>query len=206
MMNKYGIPVDYTTGKDVSIQPKMDNRMRVRFQGLGNVEKVGMAFNATQQLISVTKPSIEFTPIPIKTFGGTLNTFNRPTYTAVTLTFRDDISNNLVAAIDSQISKQYNFDTGNTPVSSGSAKFVTLIESLDGRERIRAMDAWHLKGCMISSVRYGENNYNGGNFVTVSIDIVYDFIDKHITERFGANESKVVNFLQHSTGISTDKA
>lgn len=206
MFNKYGVPIDYTTGKDVSIQPKLDNKMRVRFQGFGNVTKMEHSFDVTQQIISVTRPGIEFTPIPIKVFRGTVNTINKPTYSAISVTLRDDLSNKLITAVDSQISKQYNFDTANTPISTGSAKFKMIIESLDGKERIRAMDAWHLSGCLISNIRYGENNYTGDNIVTVSFDVVYDHIEKHITERFGADEAKTVNYLQHSIGIGTDRA
>ena len=110
MFNKYGVPIDYTTGKDVSIQPKLDNKMRVRFQGFGNVNKVEHSFNVTQQIISVTRPGIEFTPIPIKVFGGIVNTINKPTYSAISVTLRDDLSNNLISSVDSQISKQYNLD------------------------------------------------------------------------------------------------
>lgn len=206
MFNKFGVPVDYNTGKEVHIQPKLNNRMRVRFLGLGNVQSPKHGFDVTQQVVSVTKPTIDFTPIPIKVFGGTINVFNRPILAPISITLRDDLSNTMIAAIDAQVVKQFQFDTANTAYSSGSAKFTTIIESLDGRERIRAMDAWYLTGCYISSVKYGENNYEGGSFVTATIDITYDSIDKHISERSGAAEDKVVNMLKTSTSKGTDRA
>lgn len=204
MYNKFGVPIDYTTGKDVVIQPKLNNRMRVRFNNFGNVEKVGQNFDVTQQIVSISKPGMEFSPIPLKTFRGTVNTFNKPTYSPITVTIKDDLSNTALIAVDSQLSKQYNFDTGNTPFSSGSAKFTTMIESLDGRERIRAMDAWYLEGCFITNIRYGENSYSGDSFVLITFDIVFDHIQKHVTERFGVADE--INYLTHSVGVGTERA
>lgn len=68
------------------------------------------------------------------------------------------------------------------------------------------MDAWYLTGCYISSVKYGENNYEGGNFVTATIDITYDSIDKHISERGGAEAGEANNMLKTTTGKGTDRA
>lgn len=189
MFGKYGVPIDYIQGRGRPIQPKQQFKFRVRlisFGGLENSSPHGM--DITKNVVSVQKPSINFPKIEIKTYSGTMKTFNTPTLNAIRLTVRDDLDNNVLFAINRQLSKQYDFVNGRHAFASSNAKFTMLIETLDGQLTDRAMDAWRLDNCFIESIEYGENNYSSGDATQISMNIEFDYINGHYSESKGIDE------------------
>lgn len=189
MFAKYGVPIDSIKGRNTAIQPKQSFKFRVRllsFGGLENSASYGM--DITQQVISVQKPSISFPKIDVPTYGGKYKTFNMPILNGLRLTLRDDIGNNILFAINSQIQKQYDFDNGRYAVAGSNAKFTLLIETLDGENDIRSIDTWRLDGCFIENIEYGSHQYSAGDPVEISMNIEFDEINDHYTESDGAEE------------------
>lgn len=118
-----------------------------------------------------------------------MKTFNQPVFNPIRLTLRDDIENNVLFAVNSQIQKQYDLRDGRYALSSGATKFTILIETLDGQNEIRSIDTWKLNGCFISDIDYGENNYAASDVSTISMSIEYDDINDHFSESDGARDA-----------------
>lgn len=190
MFGKYGVPIDSVTGRGTAIQPKLSFKFRVRLISFGGLEKSApRGLDITQQIVSIQKPTISFTKIDVPTYGGMMKTFNQPQFNPIRLTLRDDIENGVLFAINSQIQKQYDLRLGRYAISSGTAKFTLLIETLDGENEIRSVDTWKLNGCFISDIDYGENNYASSDMSLISMSIEYDDINDHYSESDGANDS-----------------
>lgn len=189
LYSKFGVPTDFNSGRDVTIQPKLKFKFRVRFINFGGLESASYSFDATQQVISVQKPTITFSTADLGTYAGNVKVFNKPTYNPVNITFRDDMANTLGSAAWSQLQKQYDFNTGRYAVSAGSAKFTTIIETLDGVNEIRAVDSFILEGCFISNAEFGDLNYTEGSGVSeVNMAVDYDYLGGYLSEIEGGIE------------------
>lgn len=187
--SKYGIPLDPVTGRTVTIQPKLGYRFRVRFLQFGGLESATYSFDSMQQVVSVSRPNINFSMKKLGTFSGTVNIINKPIFDPVTIEFRDDIANTLAFAIGSQLQKQYDFKNGRYAISSGSAKFTTIIETLDAVNPMRAVDAFRLENCLINNVNFGQMAYNDSNPIRVTFNIEYDYLGGYYSEVYGIEDA-----------------
>lgn len=203
MFGKYGVPIDTVVGRGTAIQPKLSFKFRVRLISFGGLEKSApRGLDITQQVVSIQKPTISFPKVDVYTYGGPYKTFNQPVFNAVRLTLRDDIENGVLFAINSQLQKQYDLARGRHAISSGTAKFTLLIETLDGQNEIRSVDTWRLDGCFISDIDYGENNYSSGESSIISMSIEFDHINDHYSESEGALDA--VSSLFYVTSKSSE--
>lgn len=188
LYSKFGVPVDFDTGRDVAIQPKLKFKFRVRFINFGGLESASYGFDASQQLVRVQRPTINFESTNLGTYSGNVKVFNKPTFNPINITFRDDVANTLGKAAWSQMQKQYDFNNGRYAVSAGAAKFTTIIETLDGQNEIRAIDSFVLENCHIATMEYDELDYSSGEMSTVSIGVEYDYIGSYKSESEGISD------------------
>lgn len=203
MFGKYGVPIDYIQGRGRPIQPKQQFKFRVRLIAFGGLESATpQGIDITKNVVSVQKPSISFPKIEIKTYSGTMKTFNTPVLSGIRLTVRDDLDNSVLTAINRQLSKQYDFINGRHAFASGNAKFALIIETLDGQNTDNAVDAWRLDNCFIESIEYGENNYSSGEATQISMNIEYDFINGHYSESGEGRDN--VNTLWYVTSKASE--
>jgi hypothetical protein len=187
--SKFGIPLDPVTGKTVTIQPKLGYRFRIRFLQFGGLESATYSFDAMQQVVSVSRPVINFSVKKLGTYSGTVNIINKPTFDPISITFRDDIANTLAFAIGSQLQRQYDFKNGRYAISTGSAKFTTIIETLDGENPMRAVDAFRLENCIINNVNFGQLEYSNSQPVNVTFNIEYDYLGGYYSEVYGIDDA-----------------
>lgn len=187
---KFGIPLDPVTGRDVTIQPKLSYRFRVRFLQFGGLESATYSFDTMQQVISVQRPTIEMAQKKIGTFAGHVTVTNKPIFEPITVTFRDDIANTLAESIGSQLQKQYDFLNGRYGFSSGSAKFTMIVETMDSLNTIRARDAFRLENCLITNANFGEMQYNNDDPINITLNISYDYLGGYYTERYGVEKAQ----------------
>lgn len=193
---KFGIPLDPIAGRDVVIQPKLGYRFRVRFLQFGGLESASYSFDAMQQVVSVTRPKIEFANKKLGTYSGHVTVTNKPIFEPITVTFKDDIANTLGAALGSQLQKQYDFLNGRYAFSSGGSKFTMVIETLDGMNPMRARDAFRLENCIVTNIDFGEMNYTDNNPISVTMTIAYDYLGGYYSERYGID--KATHLLWHT--------
>jgi hypothetical protein len=97
------------------------------------------------------------------------------TWDPITLTVRDDVTGKVAKTIAAQLQKQVDHaDQSSTRAGSGY-KFSMHIENLDGaQDGVVILDGWHLGGCYIQNVNYGENNYATSDPLQITIAIKYD--------------------------------
>lgn len=187
---KYGIPMDGLSPRDVTIQPKLRFKFRVRFVNFGGLESASYSFDSTQQVISVGRPKISFETTELGTYAGSIKVFNKPKFENITVTFRDDIANSLSGAVASQLQKQYDFNEGRYAVSGGASKFTMVIETLDGVNELRAVDAFRLEGCFIESADFGSLSYMESNYNEIPLVISYDYLGGYYSETNGAEAAQ----------------
>lgn len=199
MFSKFGIPLDPVTGRDVVIQPKLGYRFRIRFLQFGGLESTTYSFDAMQQVMNVTRPKITMNTKKIGTYAGSVTVINKPTFEPITVTFRDDMANTLGSAIATQLQKQYDFLNGRYAISSGSAKFTMIIETMDSNNTIRAVDAFKLENCILSNVDFGSADYTSSTPIQVSFTVEYDYLGGYYSETYGVDDA--IQLLWHVTTL-----
>jgi hypothetical protein len=99
------------------------------------------------------------------------------TWEAITLTLRDDVSNNVQKLVGEQLQKQFDFFEQSSAASGTDYKFVTRIEITDGgngANAVTVLETFELYGCFIESANYNSLAYSTSEPVTVTLNIRYD--------------------------------
>lgn len=205
---KYGIPMDGLSPRDVTTQPKLRFKFRVRFVNFGGLESASYAFDTTQQVIAVSRPKIGFEFTELGTYAGSVKVFNRPKFEPITMTLRDDMANAMSGAVAAQLQKQYDFNQGRYAVSSGAAKFTMIIESLDGANEMRAVDAFRLEGCFIENADLGSFDYRESAANECTLSIVYDYLGGYYSEVNGVEAAQQLfwNVTSNASTMATPPA
>ena len=94
------------------------------------------------------------------------------TWEPITLTLREDANNNVQKVVGQQLQKQFDFFEQSSAVSSGTYKFQTRIEILDGgngANGANVIDKFQLVGCYIESANYNSLAYATNEAVTTTL-------------------------------------
>lgn len=168
-LSKFGVPLD---GSKLGIlQPKLKYRFRVLFEGFGvnnNLREL------TAQVMSVTRPSINYSEIPVHSYNSIAYAMGKHEWQTIDLTVRDDITNAVNSAVGAQIQKQLNHFEQTGPVAGANYKFGMQIHTLDGTNG-EALEAWELDGCFLTNINNQDFNYEeSSGMMQVSMTIRYD--------------------------------
>ncbi|SVB52333.1 uncharacterized protein METZ01_LOCUS205187, partial [marine metagenome] len=100
------------------------------------------------------------------------------TWEPITIVVRDDISNNVITAVDKQMQNQIDHHNQSAPIAGAQYKFSTVIDTLDGNNDEGSgpslLDSWSLGGCWITSTAYNESSYATSDAMTINMTIRYD--------------------------------
>ena len=175
-LNKFGVPIDGATGRGGILQPKLKYRFRVRFTGFGNLG--ANPIDLTQQVMNITRPKVTHEEVPIHVYNSEAYLKGKHTWEPITLVIRDDISNNVITAVDQQMQNQIDHHNQSAPIAGAQYKFSTVIDTLDGNNDEGSgpslLDSWSLGGCWITSTAYNESNYATSDAMTINLTIRYD--------------------------------
>lgn len=180
-LDKFNVPGG---AEGVLVQPKLSYRFRVTLVSFGtNAETQQL----TSQVVSVSRPSLTHDDVVVDVYNSRIFLAGKHTWDPITLTVRDDVTGGVAKAIASQIQKQVDHaDQASTKAGSGY-KFEMKIENLDGgNSEVEVLDQWHLGGCYIQNVNYGENNYATSDPLQITIAIKYDNANHYLGD--GAEE------------------
>jgi hypothetical protein len=188
-----------------TLMPKLQYRFRVTFINLGGEgADEGSINQLTNNVISVARPNLTFDPVTIDTYNSRIFIPGKHTWEGIDIVFRDDISSNVVRALDRQLAKQVDMFSQSSAMSAGSFKFKTEIETLDGTngptanqaEQVNAMvlERWNLLGCHITNIRYGDNAYSASEPVQITVSIRFDNAE-HIIE--GQDRLSAPSYIQN---------
>jgi hypothetical protein len=159
--------------------PKLQYRFRVRLIGfgLGSLGTSDSSKTLTRQVVDVTRPNVSFEQMTIDAYNSRTYLAGKHTWEPITLTLREDANNNVQKIVGQQLQRQFDFFEQSSAVSSGSYKFQTRIEILDGGNGAtgaNVIDRFHLVGCYIESANYNTLAYATNEPVTVALTIRYD--------------------------------
>ena len=156
------------------LMPKLQYRFRVSLENFGVSTPTT---ELTKQVVDITRPNLSFETTTIDVYNSKVYLAGKHTWESVTLTLREDVSNNVQKLVGEQLQKQFDFFEMSSAASGSDYKFVTRIEILDGGNGANApsvLETFELYGCYVESANYNTLNYAESNPVTVTLNIRYD--------------------------------
>lgn len=157
--------------------PKLQYRFRVFLDNFGTTGGPDGVREISRQVVDVTRPNLSFENITLDVYNSKTHLAGRHSWEPITLTLREDASNNVQKIVGQQLQRQYDFYEQSSAVSAGTYKFQTRIEILDGGNGAfdaTVIDRWHLVGCYIESANYNSLAYSANEPVTISLTLRYD--------------------------------
>jgi hypothetical protein len=101
----------------------------------------------------------------------------KPEWQETTINLRDDATGAVSKLVGAQIQKQFDFMEQSSAASGINYKFQLTYDVLDGgngNTTPTVLESWELDGCFLSSVDYGDMNYNSNDPVTIALTIRFD--------------------------------
>jgi hypothetical protein len=157
------------------LMPKLKYRFRLSFVNFGVSQ--GQVVELTKQVQDAKRPSVKFNPVTVDIYNSKVYFQGKPEWDETSLTLRDDAAGNVSKLVGEQIQKQFDFQEQASAASGIDYKFQLQIDILDGNNGANTpgvLESWALYGCFLSSVDYGELNYNSSDPQTVALTIRYD--------------------------------
>ena len=175
-LSKLTVPLDssQSASNQGLLMPKLQYRFRVSLENFGVSTPTT---ELTKQVIDITRPNLSFETTTIDVYNSKVYLAGKHTWEAVTLTLREDVSNNVQKLVGEQLQKQFDFFEQSAAASGSDYKFVTRIEVTDGANGANAvtiLETFELYGCYIESANYNQLAYQTSEPVTVTLSLRYD--------------------------------
>jgi hypothetical protein len=163
------------------LHPKHKNRWRVLFTGLGGNlgASAGVPNDLSMQVITVTRPSLNFEEIQLDRYNSRAYVGGKHTFDPCQMTVEDDVTNKATNAIQTQLERQQRLigATGpwlNTEATAFGYKFGMTLEMLDGNEIV--VEGWKYEGCFLQAVDWTDLDYSTGEKVTINLTVRFDHV------------------------------
>lgn len=186
-LQNISVPTEGAGSNSSLLMPKLQYRFRVLLDNFGTTGGPDGTREVSRQVVDVTRPNVSFEQMTIEAYNSRTYLAGKHTWEPITLTLREDANNNVQKVVGQQLQKQFDFFEQSSAVSSGTYKFQTSIEILDGGNGANGaniIDRFRLVGCYIESANYNTLAYATNEAVTTSLTIRYDN-----AIQFGADES-----------------
>lgn len=158
------------------LMPKLKNRWRVTFQGIG-ANAGGNSSDLSMQAITVTRPNLSFEQIKLDRYNSTAYVAGKHEWEPCNLVVQDDITGLATAIIQAQLEAQQLLIGADGPwlataATASAYKFGIKLDLLDGNELI--VEQWLLEGCWLANSDFGELDYSASEAVTISLQVRFD--------------------------------
>ena len=186
-LQNISVPTEGAGSNSSLLMPKLQYRFRVLLDNFGTTGGPDGTREISRQVVDVTRPNVSFEQMTIEAYNSRTYLAGKHTWEPITLTLREDANNNVQKVVGQQLQRQFDFFEQSSAVSSGSYKFQTSIEILDGGNGANGaavIDRFRLVGCYIESANYNSLAYATNEAVTTTLSIRYDN-----AIQFGADES-----------------
>ena len=175
-LSKITVPLDssQSASNQGLLMPKLQYRFRVSLENFGVSTPTT---ELTKQVVDITRPNLSFETTTIDVYNSKVYLAGKHTWETVTLTLREDVSNNVQKLVGEQLQKQFDFFEQSAAASGSDYKFVTRIEITDGGNGANAvgvLETFELYGCYIESANYNQLAYGTSEPVTVTLALRYD--------------------------------
>ena len=203
-LQNISIPTEAGGSNSSLLMPKLQYRFRVFLDNFGTTGGPDGVREISRQVVDVTRPNLSFEQMTIDAYNSRTYLAGKHTWEPITLNLREDANNNVQKIVGQQLQRQFDFFEQSSAVSSGSYKFQTRIEILDGGNGAtgpNVIDRFHLVGCYIESANYNTLAYATNEPVSVALTIRYDnAIQFGADEDFNGVGEPVVRATAASTG------
>jgi hypothetical protein len=168
------LPAGQSASNQGLLMPKLKYRFRVELQSFGVTSPTT---EITKQVMNVTRPEVTFENMTLDVYNSRIKYAGKHTWSDLTLTIRDDVSNNVSTLVGEQVQKQFDFFEQSSAASGIDYKFATVIEILDGgngNSAIQVLEAWELTGCYLQKVTYQGGDYTSSDPLDIALTITFD--------------------------------
>jgi hypothetical protein len=165
---------DQSAGNQGLLMPLLKYRFRVTFLNFGVTSPTT---ELTKQVMSFTRPNLNFNPITIDLYNSKMYLQGKPEWQTVSVELRDDANGSVRLLVGEQLQKQFDFAEQASAVSGIDYKFITQFEALDGGNGANGpttLETWQLYGCFIQEVNYNNFDYSSNDPATISMTLRYD--------------------------------
>ena len=175
-LSKLTVPLDSNASASNQglLMPKLAYRFRVSLENFGVSSPTT---ELTKQVMDVTRPNVSFEQMTVDIYNSRVYLAGKHTWEPITITLREDVSNNVQKFVGEQLQKQLDFFEMSSAASGSDYKFVTRMEILDGGNGANAptvLETFELYGCYVESANYNTLAYATNDPVTVALSIKYD--------------------------------
>ncbi len=169
-LSNFGVPLGGGTGRGGIIQPKTKHKFRVRVFNFG---PIAGGIELTQQVVTAGRPSVSHNPVTVHSYNSTMYYQGKHEWQPIEVQVRDDVTNAVSRLIGHQEQKQINHFAQTSPLAGSNYKFEMFLETLDGGNDA-VLEQWHLEGCFLSDIKWGDNDYSSADAVQIGLTIRYD--------------------------------
>jgi hypothetical protein len=175
-LSKFTVPLSNSQSADTQglLMPKLKYRFRATFVNFGVTNETN---ELTKQVMDIKRPSVNFNPVTIDVYNSKVYLQGKPEWQETTINLRDDATGAVSKLVGAQIQKQFDFMEQASAASGINYKFQLTYDVLDGgngNTTPTVLESWELDGCFLSSVDYGDMNYNSNDPVTIALTIRFD--------------------------------
>ena len=175
-LSRLTVPLDSNASASTQglLMPKLQYRFRVSLENFGVSSPTT---ELTKQVMDITRPNVSFDQMTVDIYNSRVYLAGKHTWEPITITLREDVSNNVQKFVGEQLQKQLDFFEMSSAASGSDYKFVTRMEILDGGNGANApsvLETFELYGCYVESANYNTLNYAESAPVTVTLSIRYD--------------------------------
>ena len=175
-LSKLTVPLDSNASASNQglLMPKLAYRFRVSLENFGVSSPTT---ELTKQVMDITRPNVSFDQMTVDIYNSRVYLAGKHTWEPITITLREDVSNNVQKFVGEQLQKQLDFFEMSSAASGSDYKFVTRMEILDGGNGANAptvLETFELYGCYVESANYNTLNYAESAPVTVTLSVRYD--------------------------------
>ena len=175
-LSKLTVPLDSNASASNQglLMPKLAYRFRVSLENFGVSSPTT---ELTKQVMDITRPNVTFDQMTVDIYNSRVYLPGKHTWEPITITLREDVSNNVQKFVGEQLQKQLDFFEMSSAASGSDYKFVTRMEILDGGNGANAptvLETFELYGCYVESANYNTLNYAESAPVTVTLTVRYD--------------------------------
>jgi hypothetical protein len=175
-LSKFTVPLSNSQSADTQglLMPKLKYRFRATFVNFGVTNETN---ELTKQVMDIKRPSVNFNPVTIDVYNSKVYLQGKPEWQETTINLRDDATGAVSKLVGAQIQKQFDFMEQASAASGINYKFQLTYDILDGgngNTTPTVLESWELDGCFLTSVDYGDMNYNSNDPVTIAMTLRFD--------------------------------
>lgn len=169
-LQNYGVPLGSGSGRGGILQPKTKQKFRVKVFNFGPVSG---GIELSQQVMTCGRPSVTTNPVEVHSYNSIMYYAGKPSWEAISLTLRDDVTNSVTKLVGHQEQKQMNHFQQTSALAGSNYKFQMYIETMDGGND-EVLEQWYLEGCFLASITYDDFDYSSSDPMTIVLSIRMD--------------------------------